>query len=236
MHRDLTALESDEGGEVPELVPAATVVLGRDAASSLEILMLRRDGNLAFAGGMWVFPGGRVDPADWEGVELPEAEVRAAVRETREESGLVIEPTSLVRLSTWTPPPRPVARRFSTAFFLAPAPGDPEVTIDDGEIREFRWVPARQVLDEHGRGDIELAPPTFLTLLNLSAVGSVAAMLETARRGPVEHFATRIALHDDQVFALYHGDAGYDSGDGLVEGPRHRIHLHERPWRYERTP
>lgn len=234
MHRDLSALQSDDGGEVPELIPAATVVLGRDASRSLEILMLRRDGNLAFAGGMWVFPGGRVDPADREGVELPEAEVRAAVRETREESGLVIESTSLVRLSTWTPPPRPVARRFSTAFFVAPAPGDAEVRIDDGEIREFRWVRATDVLDEHGSGEIELAPPTFLTLLGLSAAGSVTDMLEAARRGPVEHFATKIAIHDESVFALYHGDAGYDSGDGLAEGRRHRIHLHERPWRYER--
>lgn len=233
MHRDLSALQSDDGGEVPELIPAATVVLGRDAASSLEILMLRRDGNLAFAGGMWVFPGGRVDDADREGVELPEAEVRAAVRETREEAGLTIESASLVRLSRWTPPQRPVSRRFSTAFFVAPAPRG-AVTIDDGEIREHRWMPPAAVLAEHGAGDIELAPPTFLTLLNLTALSSVDQMLETARRGPVEHFATRIALHDDQVFALYHGDAGYDSGDGLAEGPHHRIHLHERPWRYER--
>lgn len=234
MHRDLSALQSDDGGEVPELIPAATVVLGRDASRSLEILMLRRDSKLAFAGGMWVFPGGRVDPADLDGVELPEAEVRAAVRETREEAGLTIEATSLIRLSRWTPPARPVSRRFSTAFFVAPAPAEGDVTVDDGEIREHRWVPAAEVLAEHGRGEIELAPPTFLTLLGLSTAESVTAMLDTARRGPVEHFATKIAIHDEAVFALYHGDAGYDSGDGLAEGPHHRIHLHERPWRYER--
>ena len=44
--------------------PAATVVLLREADGILEALMMRRGAGLAFMGGMWVFPGGRVDPAD----------------------------------------------------------------------------------------------------------------------------------------------------------------------------
>ena len=44
--------------------PAATVVLLREANGRLEALMMRRGAGLAFMGGMWVFPGGRVDPAD----------------------------------------------------------------------------------------------------------------------------------------------------------------------------
>jgi 8-oxo-dGTP pyrophosphatase MutT (NUDIX family) len=44
--------------------PAATVMLVRDAAEGLEVFMLRRTLNAAFAGGMYVFPGGRVDDAD----------------------------------------------------------------------------------------------------------------------------------------------------------------------------
>ena len=39
---------------------AATVVLLRDGAGGLETLLLRRNSRIAF-GGMWVFPGGRVD-------------------------------------------------------------------------------------------------------------------------------------------------------------------------------
>ncbi len=42
--------------------PAATVILVRPAASGFEIFMLRRTSGAAFAGGMYVFPGGRVDP------------------------------------------------------------------------------------------------------------------------------------------------------------------------------
>ena len=49
-----------------EAIPAATVILLRDTPAGVETLMLRRNSKLAF-GGMWVFPGGRVDPTDHEG-------------------------------------------------------------------------------------------------------------------------------------------------------------------------
>jgi 8-oxo-dGTP pyrophosphatase MutT (NUDIX family) len=44
--------------------PAATVVLLREVDGTLEALMMRRGAGLAFMGGMWVFPGGRVEPDD----------------------------------------------------------------------------------------------------------------------------------------------------------------------------
>ena len=52
---------SDQGG-----IPAATVVIFRHGRKGEppQILMQVRNRNLAFAGGMAVFPGGRVDPAD----------------------------------------------------------------------------------------------------------------------------------------------------------------------------
>jgi 8-oxo-dGTP pyrophosphatase MutT (NUDIX family) len=43
---------------------AATVLLLRETAGELEVLMMRRDAGLSFMAGMWVFPGGRVDAAD----------------------------------------------------------------------------------------------------------------------------------------------------------------------------
>ena len=44
--------------------PAATVILVRDAGAGFEIFMLRRTSKASFAGGMYVFPGGRVDSDD----------------------------------------------------------------------------------------------------------------------------------------------------------------------------
>ena len=49
-------------GESPA-IDAATVVVLRDGDEGLETLMLRRNSKIAF-GGMWVFPGGRVDDTD----------------------------------------------------------------------------------------------------------------------------------------------------------------------------
>ncbi len=44
--------------------PAATVIIVRDAEPQFEIFMLRRTNSAVFAGGMYVFPGGRVDDDD----------------------------------------------------------------------------------------------------------------------------------------------------------------------------
>jgi 8-oxo-dGTP pyrophosphatase MutT (NUDIX family) len=98
-------------GEV-DVVPArhaATVVLLRDGRSGLEVYLLRRLASMAFAAGMHVFPGGSVDerdsdpPPSWAGPgaaawaatlgcaePLARALVRAAVRETFEESGVLL--------------------------------------------------------------------------------------------------------------------------------------------------
>lgn len=78
--------------------PAATCVIFRRAAGAPdEILMLRRSKKLEFAGGMVVFPGGRVDEADLLLADRIGAEDReeagariAAIRETLEEAGLAI--------------------------------------------------------------------------------------------------------------------------------------------------
>lgn len=86
--------------ETSEAIPAATVVVFRHGSEGEppELLMVTRSKNMRFAGGAAVFPGGRVDPADFalaeateHGLETDEAAHRiAAIRETIEETGLVI--------------------------------------------------------------------------------------------------------------------------------------------------
>lgn len=56
--------QPDPGPRAPVHL-AATVILLRDAAVGVEVWLLRRVRALAFAGGASVFPGGRVDPADF---------------------------------------------------------------------------------------------------------------------------------------------------------------------------
>ena len=69
--------------------PAATVMLLRDVdtAEGVEVFMLRRTTSAAFAGGMYVFPGGKVDEADGDG-DL--GYVIAAIRECYEEAGVLL--------------------------------------------------------------------------------------------------------------------------------------------------
>ena len=107
------AREFADGSRTPvEPRDASTVVLLRDGdghEGGVEVYLLRRTVDMAFAGGFCVFPGGGVDPRDFEqeiGWAGPDAEewadllrtnaeharalVCAAVRETFEESGVLL--------------------------------------------------------------------------------------------------------------------------------------------------
>ncbi|MFO0688980.1 MAG: NUDIX domain-containing protein [Myxococcota bacterium] len=215
---------------------AATVILLRDGEAGLETLMLRRNSKIAF-GGMSVFPGGRLDPADWEGLS-PEDEIgaarRAAVREAFEECGLRVAPDSVLHYSHWTPPMVQM-RRFVTWFFVARA-GEGDVEIDHGEIHESTWLRPVDALRRREQGEIELAPPTLVTLVELSAHADVESALAAVAKRTPERFQTVIAKGDDGMVALWHGDAGYATSDARAQGPRHRLEMPTAgPWRYERT-
>ncbi len=221
-------------GEPP--AAAATVILLRDGTAGLETLLLRRSSKLVFAGGMWVFPGGRVDAADREGLaegdELGAAR-RAAVREAAEEAGVEIDPGSLVRFSHWTPPPI-TPKRFLTWFFAAAAPAA-DVVIDGGEIRDHAWWAPAEAMRRRDAGEIELAPPTWVTLHELARAASVSAALDAARSREPERYVTRIAVDSGGPIALWHGDAGYPDGNPIRPGPRHRLRMADERWIYERS-
>ena len=147
-----------EDPEAVPIKPAATVIPLRDSDRGPEVLVLRRDTNLAFHGGSWVFPGGRVDANEIEaaaGDDLVAARL-AAVREAEEEAGLQLEPDRLVTLSHWT---TPVGRnrRFATWFFAAAAPAG-TVVIDE-ESAFQAWLQEQPTFAQsmaragHGTGD-----------------------------------------------------------------------------------
>ena len=85
--------------DLPDAIPAATLVIFRNAADGgvPELLMVERAKAMAFAGGALVFPGGRIDPGDRALGAVPphsdfdDAAARiAAIRETVEEAGLPV--------------------------------------------------------------------------------------------------------------------------------------------------
>lgn len=175
---------------------AATVVLVRDAAcdlaagtSRLEVFLLRRVSTMAFAAGMYVFPGGKVDPADDAGPGLPQAwadaltygdatllrrVVGAAVRETAEEAGVSLQCTDLRPFAHWlTPEVEP--RRYDTRFLLAALPAGAAAQRSDGEAEEGIWLPPVAALE------LPMLPPTHAVLRELAGFPDVATALGTER-------------------------------------------------------
>ena len=209
-------------------VAAATVIPLRDGPEGLEVLMLRKGSGLAF-GGMWVFPGGRVDPEDGPGTELEMAR-RAAVREAMEEAASVIDPSGLVAFSHWTPPAGS-PRRFLTWFFLAPVRSAVDVVIDMGEIHDHGWLTPAEALRRRDTGEYELAPPTWMTLWRLTGSGDVNAALAEARGRVPERFETRVGFDGEVGVCLWSGDAGYEEGDPSRPGARNRLFMDPQGWR-----
>jgi 8-oxo-dGTP pyrophosphatase MutT (NUDIX family) len=218
-----------------DATPAATVAVLRDAGAGPEVLMVRRNTRGSFAG-MWVFPGGRVDDEDAVGDEGEIAvAARTAAREAEEEAGLRLDPGALVALSWWLPPME-AARRFATWFFLAEATGA-EVTVDDTEVHEHRWLTPRSAMALRDRGEIQLAPPTWTTLHWLASRPSAAAALADAAAREPERYVTRLVMGPGPSLraTVWEGDAAYADGDLERPGPRRRLLADEPEWRFEGT-
>jgi 8-oxo-dGTP pyrophosphatase MutT (NUDIX family) len=220
-------------GDVTPPIPAATVVLLRDDPDP-RVLMLHKTSKIAF-GGMWVFPGGRIDPEDHpEDGDLDVAAKNAAARETMEEAGIASRPEDFVWFSHWTPPPI-TPKRFATWFFAARADGH-EVTIDGGEIQDHEWLQPARALERHAAGEIDLAPPTWVTLHQLSLYESTGEILDRLQGAQTKVYETKISKDTDGVrVAMWAGDAGYPSGDGTMPGERHRLVMRPDGFVFENT-
>lgn len=147
---------------------AATVILWRASSAGPQVLMGMRGAAAVFMPSKYVFPGGAVDPGD-EAAPLPmatqcarrlqalcgpeaptpEALAGAALRELREETGLILPPTSAPSLRfvfrAITPPGR--TRRFDARFFLADAShlaGSPDdFSAAQDELSHLHWIGLR---------------------------------------------------------------------------------------------
>jgi 8-oxo-dGTP pyrophosphatase MutT (NUDIX family) len=233
--------EGAGGGQVFE---AATVVLLRDADDGhggrvVETLMLRKNKGQSF-GGVWVFPGGRVEDVDGTGYDGARV---AAVREAEEETGLLIDVAALVPLAHWQPPPQ-APKRFNTWFFVAPMPdGAREVVVDGKEIGDHVWTTPEAAIEAAARGEVEMLPPTWVSLHDLSGHATVAEAVEAVAAGRVEHYLTHIVnLGEGVMVSVWAPDAAYPNDDPVggrtgpldTPGPRHRLYMDPAGWRFER--
>jgi 8-oxo-dGTP pyrophosphatase MutT (NUDIX family) len=210
------------------MVPAATVVLLRDALATggLEVLMLRRNTAVEFVGGMWVF---RVDPEDHDGAaDLLAAARNAAVREAHEEAGQIVDVASLVWFAHWCPPPN-APKRFATFFFACRTAAD-EVMIDGSEIHEHAWMPPAAALARQRAHEIQLAPPTWVTLHYLARSHSVDEALAVFMAREPRFYETRMLRDEDNIYFVWQGDAAYPDLPAETPGARHRITVGASGW------
>jgi ADP-ribose pyrophosphatase YjhB (NUDIX family) len=109
------------------LVPSVNVVVTNDAG---DVLMIRRSDN-----DNWAVPGGAID--------LGESMVQAAVRETREETGIECEITGLIGI--YTDPKHVILytsngearQEFSILLTGVPTGGQPTPSSESSEVR---WI------------------------------------------------------------------------------------------------
>lgn len=184
---------------------AATIVLLRRSAPTPAVLMGQRGQGAAFMPSKFVFPGGRVDPADGqapaeapqtadiaqlsvESALPPHALINAALRELREETGLsVAQAPAPVRFffRAITPPGRP--RRFDARFFLCPAEavaGDlDDFSAADDELSHLAWVPLPQT---------QTLDLPFITQVVLAELEAILAAPEAPR--PIPFFDNTQAI------------------------------------------
>ena len=163
------------------------------AGGPFELLMVRRNDKMAFMGGSYVFPGGRVDDADLPaaGVELPapvfsdldveqEAAYRtAAVRELQEEASVTITAGDLYPFAHWVTP-EIESRRYDTRFFLARMPEGQVAKHDEGETTALEWLSPATAIARFEHRDILLPPPTWTTIRQLAQRASIEDVLQWA--------------------------------------------------------
>ncbi len=176
---------------------AATIVLLRPAEApadsapqaspelrGFEVYVQRRAATMAFAPGMYAFPGGSVDRTDydqaWSGdavaarLGLAEEDARAvlhaAVRELDEEAGVALGVDALAPWARWlTPEFEP--RRYDTFFFVARLPQHQHPRQDGGESDHVAWLPPADALA------LPMLPPTHRTIVELAEFSDIDGVL-----------------------------------------------------------
>ena len=191
------------------------MALIRQSRAQLEVLMLRRNPDLVFAPNNWVFPGGKLDELENKHAttNLPYAFRLAACRECLEETDIVISPESLSPISHWTTP-KFRTKRFATQFFVALVHANISVVVDGSEIVEFNWLTPSEALNRHKREQLEMMPPTLVTLTELSKLQSFDQILAYYQSRPPQRYNPRGQLYEPSDGKpngcfLYEGDSGY---------------------------
>lgn len=193
----------EPGGWVPvPLRDAATVVMVSDAEDGLHVYLQRRVRTMAFAAGMYVFPGGAVDAKDRidaqnlikgapgrlagtkletdddQGAGLGEDTLSArfaAVREVAEEANHdLLDPMTLRYIAHWVTP-EVEDRRYDTRFYAVVLPAEDVVNESSMESDHERWLRPAEALAQYRAGKMAMLPPTVAVLSGFAGAADSGA-------------------------------------------------------------
>ncbi len=209
--------------------------------------MVRRNDTVAFMAGAYVFPGGRVDEADFARAQAPRSKLDgpsrfpeltpegewsyrvAAVREVQEEAGVSIDAADLVPFAHWvTPESEP--RRYDTRFFLARMPPGQQAAHDQSETTELSWLRPDDAISRSHGGEIMLPPPTWTTLKRLARFASADDVFAWAGRTPIPTIQPALVRDEDRAMLTLPGDPTFPTIDGWEVPEDTRFLLQDGRW------
>lgn len=235
---------------------AATVIVLRNDHRGPQVLLQHRHPRLRFMGDYWAFPGGRLDPGDLDAtvvapalvtevlscdvqpVDEPTARglVAAALRELREEAGILVTPRRLPSMIYWARwiTPSGLPRRFDTHFFAVEVGADVPAIPADGESTEARWMAPCEAIAAGECGAMKLAAPTLISLRDLdralSRSSDLAALFERERGRRVVPVMPKMIDASDDSLTLLPWDPGYDAAPGEGIAVSGLLPPHWREW------
>lgn len=182
-------VERSGRGQVARAAAAASVVLVREDDDGMTTYLLHRHDAMPFAAGMVVFPGGRVEPG--------ETTADCALRETREETGVVLDGSRLRRWAHWITPEYE-RRRYDTQFFVARLPDGATAQDVSGETERADWQRPGEALADLAAGRIGMLPPTISILLELADLPTWSAVEAAAQDRVIAPVLPRVVRRQGQ--------------------------------------
>ncbi|MEY2994291.1 MAG: hypothetical protein RL357_1226 [Pseudomonadota bacterium] len=144
--------------------------------------------------------------------------------------GIELDAHAVVPWSRWITPKASLMmnKRFDTRFFVAVVP-DGQVALHDGhEATDSVWVTPEEGLRRYEAGDIDLAPPQIMSLVQLGMFTSLDALLAFARSRPVGVIMPHHFKEDDVRVLCYPGDPAHPESVQLWPGATRIYHRNAR--------
>lgn len=190
---------------------ASAVILFRRVVGGVEVFWLEREAKLAFAGGFFAFPGGKVDKTDGSFIVAAAREVFEEtgvlfVRETVAQSrldalrrevldekiefnamlkreSLTLRAEAFHEAGRWITPPY-LPRGFDARFFLAEAPSDQHASVWKGELADGAWITPADALKRWEAGTALLHPPNLHAIRCMNAFVDVPSAARALSNAP----------------------------------------------------